>query len=145
MSDKTDPWGVNGNWCECNCIDGFWKSPWIYYPWTRNCVHSLYLVIWCTSFSFVIFEQRELDGLQFDDLELHHSPSWTATLVVSSGLFWHPHWIQVWKDAFHSGVNYKFSARWHFKVAMGITMQHVLWVVKIISNRLKKCKEKPMV
>jgi hypothetical protein len=103
------------------------------------------LVIWCTSFSFVIFEQRELDGLQFDDLELHHSPSWTATLVVSSGLFWHPHWIQVWKDAFHSGVNYKFSARWHFKVAMGITMQHVLWVVKIISNRLKKCKEKPMV
>jgi hypothetical protein len=31
------------------------------------------------------------------------------------------------------------------KVAMGITMQHVLWAVKIISNRLKKCKEKPVV
>jgi hypothetical protein len=31
------------------------------------------------------------------------------------------------------------------KVAIGITMQHVLWVVKIISNCLKKCKEKPMV
>jgi len=96
-------------------------------------------------FSFVIFEQRQLDGLWFDELELHHSLSWPATLVVSSGLFWHPHWIQVWKEAFHSGDNYKFSARWHFKVAMGITMQHVFWAVKIISNRLKKCKEKPMV
>jgi hypothetical protein len=38
-------------------------------------------------FSFVIFEQRQLDGLSFDELELHHSLSWTATLVVSSGLF----------------------------------------------------------
>jgi hypothetical protein len=38
-------------------------------------------------FSFVIFEQRQLDALWFDELELHHSLSWTATLVVSSGLF----------------------------------------------------------
>ncbi|CAK9218111.1 unnamed protein product [Sphagnum troendelagicum] len=26
---------------------------------------------------------RQVDGLQFDELEPHHSPSWTATLVVS--------------------------------------------------------------
>jgi hypothetical protein len=31
------------------------------------------------------------------------------------------------------------------KVAMGITMQHLLWAVKMISNRLEKCEEKPMV
>ncbi len=85
----------------------------IYYLWTRSCVHSLCLVylarsIWCTFFSSVICEHRQVDGLQFDELEPHHSPSWTATLVVSlSGLFWHPHWIQVWKVAFHSGDNCK--------------------------------------
>jgi hypothetical protein len=94
MTDKTNPMSIGLELMWMQLHSWFLEKPQdIYYPWTRSFVHSLCLVylaqfIWCTFFSSVICEHGQVDGLQFDELELRHSPLWTATLVVSlSGLF----------------------------------------------------------